>query len=78
MRAGFLERRDQMRRARRIRPVIEGNGNAARRGAVLIDAADDRRPVPEGDAKRNQGSASAFAASVRVPEAVTVRSPRAA
>jgi hypothetical protein len=56
---GLGERRDQVRRAGRIGTVIEGDGDVA----IPRDAADDRRPLAEGNAKRNQGSASTLAVS---------------
>jgi hypothetical protein len=64
--------RDQMRRAGGVRPVIEGDGDAAFAAAIRIAAANDRRPMPERDAKRDQGSTSTLAVSVPVLGAVSV------
>jgi hypothetical protein len=72
-----VERRDQMRRARRIRPVVEGDRDRAFAGAILVDAAEDRRPVSEGDAEGDQGSASTLAGSATAV-ATALRSPKAA
>ncbi len=70
--AGRFECRDEMRRGGRIRPVVEGDGDLA----APIDAADDRRPLAEGEAKGNQGSASTLAGSG--PATAAVRSPKTA
>jgi hypothetical protein len=68
--AGRGERRDQMRRAFGRWPIVEGD----RDPASCIDATDDRRPLAEGEAKGNQGSASARTVSVTA----ALRSPNTA
>ncbi|GAB2177299.1 hypothetical protein DLREEDagr8_28570 [Dongia sp. agr-C8] len=70
--AGRCERRNEMRRGGGIRPVVEGDRDLA--GGV--DAADDRRPMAEGEAKGDQGSDSALAASDGAT--TVVRSPKTA